>query len=145
MGPFAEPDHAGLSGLSRGAATSARGRRRHARTSRNPAPGASVLRIGREPDNDFVVDLPMVSGHHARIVWDGDPAGPRIEDLGSTNGTAIGSPDRRVTRATFSASDTIYLGSHPIPASVLLDRIGPTAEPVLTFRGRDLVIGRSRR
>src|SRR4051812_29159906 len=28
--------------------------------------GKGVLRIGREPDNDFVVDLPIVSGHHAR-------------------------------------------------------------------------------
>ena len=102
----------------------------------------SVLRIGREPDNDFVVDLPMVSGHHARVVWDGDPAGPRIEDLGSTNGTAIGSPERKVTRAAFSAADTIYLGSHPIAASALLERLRPPAGPVLAFRGRDLVIGR---
>lgn len=102
-----------------------------------------VLRIGRELDNDFVIDLPTISGYHARVVWEGDAGGCRIEDLGSSNGTAIGSPDRKITRSPFTASDTIYLGSHPVPASVLLDRLRPPTGPVLTFRGRDLVIGRS--
>lgn len=46
-----------------------------------------VTSIGREPDNDFVVDEDTVSGRHARVV----PRNGRwwIEDLGSTNGTWV--------------------------------------------------------
>lgn len=108
-----------------------------------PAPIASrVVRIGRESDNDVVVDLPTVSGHHARVVWEGKPGEAVIEDLGSSNGTAVGSPDRKVTRSAFSLGDTIYLGSHPVPAALLLVRFDPSIVPSLPFRGDELVIGR---
>ena len=107
------------------------------------APGVpKVVRIGREPDNDLVVDLPTVSGHHARVVWEGKPGGAVIEDLGSSNGTAIGSPDRKVTRSAFAPEDTIYLGSHPVPAALLLVRFDPSVVPSLPFLGDELVIGR---
>jgi two-component system, cell cycle response regulator len=44
-----------------------------------------ALRIGRDPDNDFAVDLDTVSRHHARLRREG--AHVVVEDLGSTNGT----------------------------------------------------------
>ena len=37
----------------------------------------TVLTIGREPDNDLVINLPIVSGHHARVTWEGVPGQAR--------------------------------------------------------------------
>src|SRR5262249_4126677 len=48
--------------------------------------GWKILTIGREPDNDFVVDLGSVSGYHARVVADLATGEAIIEDLGSSNG-----------------------------------------------------------
>ena len=107
-----------------------------------PPPGAMVVRIGRAPDNELVVDLSMVSSHHARVVWEGKPGEAWIEDLGSSNGTALGSPDRKITRSALSLGDTIYLGTHPIPAALPLIRIDPSLVPSLAFHGDQIVIGR---
>jgi pSer/pThr/pTyr-binding forkhead associated (FHA) protein len=106
-------------------------------------PGARTLRIGREPDNDVVLNSPMVSGHHARVVWEGPPAEPLIEDLGSSNGTALGSPDRKTPRAVISPADTVFLGTHPVAATQLLWQLDPALVPTLAFRGRPVVIGRN--
>ena len=46
-----------------------------------------VVRVGRGPDNDLVVEDRLVSAEHARIVSSAD--GFVIEDLGSTNGTWV--------------------------------------------------------
>jgi hypothetical protein len=46
-----------------------------------------VTRLGAEFDNDLVLSDPFVSGHHARLNWDG--AAWWIEDLGSSNGTTV--------------------------------------------------------
>jgi pSer/pThr/pTyr-binding forkhead associated (FHA) protein len=110
--------------------------------SETPPPGSIVCRIGREPDNDFVVDQPVVSSYHARIIWEGKPGEALIEDLGSSNGTALGSPDRKITRSVLSATDTIYLGTHPVPAAEVLARIDRSGVPTLTFQGSSMVIGR---
>jgi pSer/pThr/pTyr-binding forkhead associated (FHA) protein len=99
-----------------------------------------VIRIGREADNDVVLDVPVVSGHHARIVR-GEGGDLVIEDLGSANGTALGSPERKVMRAALSAGDTVYFGSYPVPASRLLAGMAP-AGAILTLRGESMVVGR---
>jgi pSer/pThr/pTyr-binding forkhead associated (FHA) protein len=44
--------------------------------------------LGCEPDNEIVLDDPYVSGHHARLNWDG--VDWWIEDLDSRNGTFVG-------------------------------------------------------
>ncbi len=95
-----------------------------------PAPRlpARVVRIGRLPDNDYVVDLPMVSGHHARIVWETQGGQPFLEDLGSANGTALGSLDRKISRSVLSPGDTIFLGSHSISAAEILSPSAPAPE-----------------
>ncbi len=110
----------------------------------DPRPRTAVLSIGREPDNDYVIDLLMVSGHHARVIWTGEPGKATIEDLGSSNGTAVGSPDQKITRSAFTASDTIYLGSYGVPAAEILARIdrSPPMTPTLAFRGQSMVVGR---
>ncbi|MCA1686518.1 MAG: FHA domain-containing protein, partial [Planctomycetia bacterium] len=83
-----------------------------------PTPaGVRVIRVGREPDNDVVIDSPEVSGHHARLVIAEGSGEATVEDLGSTNGTAVGSPDSRVTRATFRPGDVLYFGPVAVPAA----------------------------
>ncbi|HEY2154578.1 MAG TPA: FHA domain-containing protein [Isosphaeraceae bacterium] len=104
--------------------------------------GTTVIRIGREPDNDVVIDLPIVSGRHARVIWAGVPGEAVIEDLGSSNGTGVGAPERKVTRAPFTVEDTIYLGTHPLPAAYVLARTDPSLVPSLAFGGDEIVVGR---
>src|SRR5262245_25452338 len=79
-------------------------------------PGATVLRIGRAADNDIVLDDARVSSHHARLIVSGTRT--LIEDAGSSNGTFLNSPDRRVTEATLlAATDTVYFGSLTVPVA----------------------------
>jgi pSer/pThr/pTyr-binding forkhead associated (FHA) protein len=94
-----------------------------------PSPQARVMTIGREADNDFVIPLPIVSGHHARLLWDEGTKQAWIEDLGSSNGTAIGAPDRKITRSVLLPSDTVYFGTHPVGAADLVARVQRTAQP----------------
>lgn len=47
-----------------------------------------VIRLGRAPDNNFVLDAPGVSRYHAMLSYE-NGAQPIITDLGSTNGTFV--------------------------------------------------------
>jgi ABC transport system ATP-binding/permease protein len=110
----------------------------------SPQNGAkeNFIRIGRDTDNDVVLDYPMVSGHHARIVLSG--AGATIEDLSSRNGVAIGSPDRKISRSSLLPQDTVYFGSLPMPASRLLQKVSSGEKPhtSLVFSGQTMTLGR---
>lgn len=68
------------------------------------------LTIGRKPDNDLVIDNPAVSGHHARVVHEGE--GFFIEDLGSTNGTFLN--DAKVEKQKLKNTDCISIGKHTL-------------------------------
>jgi hypothetical protein len=46
-----------------------------------------VTRLGGEKDNDIILRDPFISGHHARLQWDG--VAWWVEDLDSRNGTFI--------------------------------------------------------
>src|SRR5262249_28387977 len=105
--------------------------------------GPRVIRVGRAPDNDVVLENLSVSAHHARITLQAGQA--VIEDLGSSNGTAVGHPSRRVTRAPLGPQDMVYFGSFEVPASRLLP--GGAAAPVrssadVAFGGEVMVFGR---
>ncbi len=102
----------------------------------------TVLTIGREPDNDLVINLPIVSGHHARVTWEGVPGQALLEDLGSSNGTAVGQIDRKITRSNLTASDVVYFGNHPVPGSELLGWVDPSLAPSLLLFGNEMVVGR---
>jgi predicted RNA-binding Zn-ribbon protein involved in translation (DUF1610 family) len=57
-------------------------------------PARSYATVGRASDNDVVIDHPTVSGHHARLSWQGSML--VVEDLSSANGTyADGQPVRK--------------------------------------------------
>jgi len=66
-----------------------------------------VVTIGREANNDIVIEDPQISRHHARLTQQG--AGYVIEDLGSTNGTFINGQRVLGTRP-LSGGDALGLG-----------------------------------
>lgn len=108
---------------------------------RSPAP--KMLRLGRDPENDVVINLPMVSGRHARIVRDGEGGGNVwIEDLGSANGTFVGSSDCRNGPIPVLPSDTIHLGTLPISGAWLLAKLGAWPAADVQFCDKAMVLGR---
>lgn len=107
--------------------------------------GGRTITVGRAPENDVVLDYPMISWNHARLSQD---SGGRlvIEDLGSTNGTAVGSAHNRIQRANLQPDDSIYFGSFKIRVSRLLDgkkvAFGAASQGTVDLRGDETVIGR---
>ena len=69
-----------------------------------------VITIGRLPDNLIQVDNLAVSGHHAKISWDGEHY--VVEDNNSLNGTFIN--NRRVSKAVLKDGDEVLIGKHTI-------------------------------
>jgi Nif-specific regulatory protein len=79
------------------------------------APSADVVTLGRAPTSTVVLEEPLVSGEHARLLLSG--TGLVLEDLESTNGTSVirgasrfllGDPERR--RITLLDGDIVELG-----------------------------------
>jgi pSer/pThr/pTyr-binding forkhead associated (FHA) protein len=70
----------------------------------------SSMTIGRLPDNGVHIDNLAVSGHHARIVWEGDHF--VLEDNNSLNGTFVN--NRRINRTALKHNDLILVGKHTI-------------------------------
>ncbi len=67
-----------------------------------------TLTIGRAPDCEQMLDFPMISWHHTRIVR--EAGGLYVEDLNSKNGTFVNG--RRITSKTkVQSGDYISLGS----------------------------------
>ncbi len=69
----------------------------------------SVLRLGRWPDNDIVLDAPAVSRYHASLTYNSKEE-PILSDIGSANGTFVnGEP---VTKPhQINNGDRVTLGS----------------------------------
>jgi ABC transport system ATP-binding/permease protein len=72
-------------------------------------PGQKV-RLGRSPENDVVVDDPMVSREHALIEWNG--SGFLLSDLGSINGTFVNTTRLASTARQLRDGDEISLSKH---------------------------------
>ena len=67
---------------------------------------APLISIGRDQDNDVIVDDPQVSRHHCQLkLQHGMYA---LTDLGSSNGSAVNG--RRVTEQALRAGDVISIG-----------------------------------
>ncbi|GBD35125.1 ABC transporter ATP-binding/permease protein [bacterium HR36] len=103
------------------------------------AAAGRVIRIGRAPDNDVVLDHPTVSRYHARLVQLADGS-MYIEDLQSFNGTAVGHVYQRVQRAAVSPQDVVYLGTYRVPVAQLLQ--GRRVQGWVQPQGGPLLLGR---
>src|SRR3989440_670083 len=68
--------------------------------------GASVITLGRQPNNMVVLNHPQVSANHARL--EQVQGGYRIVDLGSTNHVYVNA--QRVTNQPLRPSDEIRIG-----------------------------------
>ena len=68
------------------------------------------MTIGRLPDNNVHIDNLAVSGHHARIVWEGDHF--VLEDNNSLNGTFVN--NRRISRSALKDGDLVLIGKHTL-------------------------------
>lgn len=113
--------------------------------------GAShkVVTVGRAEDNDVVIDLAIVSSHHARVqMRDGQYY---IEDTNSLNGTSINDLNSRITQPVpLSPRDAVFLGSYKLSGSDLLSKFSSAAPTMIgeanfqkvTLKGESMVIGR---
>jgi len=88
-----------------------------------------LLRIGRDPANDFVVDDIEVSRNHAKITC--NEGEYRIEDLNSTNGTLLNGR-KILSPEKLKDGDLINLGETNIFEFSLEKEVDQTFEPVLT-------------
>jgi hypothetical protein len=75
-----------------------------------PLPTGGSVSVGRQADNQILIDDPMVSRHHARLVWRGNTI--VLEDLGSANGTWVNNV-RITSPVALRAGDLIGL-SHEV-------------------------------
>ena len=85
-----------------------------------------IILIGRGPTNDIVLRNPSVSIRHARVIV-GD-SGLVLEDLGSRNGTFVGSPPKRITNCKIQFEDPLTFGDALLPANALKDCIERTSK-----------------
>lgn len=68
------------------------------------------LTIGRNPENQLVIDDPTVSSQHAVIERIGD--GYQIRDLNSTNGVFVNG--KRLSSSEIGEEDLIVIGTHDL-------------------------------
>lgn len=67
------------------------------------------IKIGKAEDNDFIVNDPHVSRHHARLIRE-DHVCWLLEDLGSTNGTFVNGS--QIIKKRVTPTDKIILGTN---------------------------------
>jgi len=68
------------------------------------------LTIGRKPENDVVIDNMAVSGHHARVIMQGNSY--VIEDTKSTNGIFLN--DKKTLNSALRHNDQVLIGQHTL-------------------------------
>jgi pSer/pThr/pTyr-binding forkhead associated (FHA) protein len=79
--------------------------------------------VGRDRACDVSLDYSEISGQHVELNFLADGT-VEVCDLGSTNGTLIGNPLRRVNRATISVNESISLGPHQFTPVQLAELAG---------------------
>lgn len=104
-----------------------------------------TITIGRDPESNVCLDYPMISWNHARLSA-GAGGTLTLEDLGSTNGTAVGHPDNRITRAEIRLEDSVFFGSFKVRVSRLLEpgklTLGGGIQETVPFTGSKMILGR---
>jgi pSer/pThr/pTyr-binding forkhead associated (FHA) protein len=86
-----------------------------------PVVNERLIRIGAGPDNDVVLDFPMISWRHAVIRVTNSPA--VLEDLDSTNGTSLRTRANKIKKSRIMAKDTVFFGSYEVPVAGLFATI----------------------
>jgi ABC-type multidrug transport system ATPase subunit/ABC-type multidrug transport system permease subunit len=113
---------------------------------RPPVPvGNRQITIGRSPDSNVQIDLPIVSWNHAVIREENGQY--ILEDCNSRNGTFLGELSNRIQTAVLNPADQVFLGSYKISAAKLLNleakfEIGEAAFQTVSFRGTSMEAGR---
>ncbi len=75
-----------------------------------PLQGVDELSVGRQPDNELVLDDPSVSKKHALLRWDAENERCTVQDLGSTNGTFLNASVRLRRETTLKSGDILSFG-----------------------------------
>lgn len=65
--------------------------------------------VGRAKDCTFIIDDPIISQHHAKIIWSREDQAYWLIDLNSANGTLHN--ETRVARAKLALNDTLMFGT----------------------------------
>lgn len=79
----------------------------------NKSSNMRIIKIGRELDNDFVIQDPYVGRHHLELIQD-DGGNFFARDLNSTNGTFVNG--HRITgEVSLSSQDIIRIGTTTLP------------------------------
>jgi hypothetical protein len=89
---------------------------------------AKTITIGRGNQNAVVIPKSNVSQNHARLIIDGDKL--IIEDLGSTNGTAVGTMERKIMKAEVTVDDILYFGSTRLSVKAILRIVSEASVPM---------------
>ncbi len=88
--------------------------------------GLHALHIGRDPENEIVLEGSKVSRRHARLEW--QAGGPALVDLGSANGTRLnGSALAAETPQPVRAGDRAELGGFTLVFKALRSQEGGEA------------------
>ena len=75
-----------------------------------PVSQGGIVTIGRLPDNVLQIDNLAVSGHHAKIYWQGEHY--VIEDNQSLNGTYVN--NQRISKTSLKDGDSVLIGKHTV-------------------------------
>jgi hypothetical protein len=75
-----------------------------------PLQGVDQLSVGRQPDNELILDDPSVSKRHALLRWDSATSRCTVQDLGSTNGTFLNASIRLRRETTLKNGDILSFG-----------------------------------
>jgi len=94
----------------------------------------TTLTIGRTAANDLPIDNLAVSGHHAKVYYEGEKF--VLEDLNSLNGTFVN--NQRIRKTSLKNGDEVLIGKHtlvyideggaPPPVDLAADRTMPVAK-----------------
>ena len=98
---------------------------------------ASVISIGRTPDNTIVVNHPQVSSKHAQIVKTGEQL--FLEDRGSANGTFVrGQRLASGQRVPVSNGEKVFIGPMPLLIHIGESRVDIVVEDQADWAGKPL-------
>ena len=98
--------------------------------------GVELLRIGRGPDNDIVLNNAQVSRYHAKLMREGEQW--IVEDLGSANGTYV--DGERVSRAKINQASRIAFGTHVLSLDLAKGELRQDYPGELMLRAHDISV-----